>query len=166
MKEVVGGCGRLWEVAGGCGRSRVRMMRTISSRRWPRRKSCCPRSTIRLLLPQVNHSPSFTCDSPLDQALKSSVLKGTMEIVSYCREELRLLRRCGSRMDPALRVRLGELRDAYACYSKWPHFSAGSHRLASAPSHLPRAPAHSPCPPLSSCSPPFRSDPAPQTCQP
>jgi len=37
---------------------------------------------LRPFLIEVNHSPSFTCDSPLDTTVKSAVLKATMEMVS------------------------------------------------------------------------------------
>ena len=37
---------------------------------------------MRPFLLEVNHSPSFTCDSPLDLSVKSSVLRATMEMVS------------------------------------------------------------------------------------
>ena len=55
---------------------------------------------------EVNHSPSFTCDSPLDSLVKASVLKGTMEMVSFGRDELKILKRCGTRLDPPTRERL------------------------------------------------------------
>ena len=34
---------------------------------------------MRPFLLEVNHSPSFTCDSPLDASVKSAVLRGTCE---------------------------------------------------------------------------------------
>ena len=68
---------------------------------------------LRPYLLEVNHSPSFTCDSPLDSLVKASVLKGTMEMVSFGRDELKILKRCGTRLDPPTRERLCQLRNAY-----------------------------------------------------
>ena len=62
---------------------------------------------------EVNHSPSFTCDSPLDEAVKSAVLRGTMEMVSFSREEKKLLKGAGRRLEPATRTRLAMARAEY-----------------------------------------------------
>ncbi|KAL3924027.1 MAG: hypothetical protein SGPRY_004042 [Prymnesium sp.] len=51
----------------------------------------------------VNHSPSFACDSPLDSAVKSHVLSSTMELVSFSREEHKLLKKSGARLEPGLK---------------------------------------------------------------
>jgi hypothetical protein len=69
--------------------------------------------TLKPFLLEVNHSPSFTCDSPLDLDVKSRVLRGTMEMVSWSRDEAKILRKAGRRLDPATRDRLATLRDAY-----------------------------------------------------
>ena len=50
---------------------------------------------LRPFLIEVNHSPSFTCDSPLDTTVKSAVLKSTMELVSFSKDEFRILKRAG-----------------------------------------------------------------------
>ena len=67
---------------------------------------------LRPFLIEVNHSPSFTCDSPLDTTVKSAVLKATMEMVSFCKTELSTLKRAGTRLDP--KVALHCLRTASA----------------------------------------------------
>ena len=67
---------------------------------------------LRPFLIEVNHSPSFTCDSPLDTTVKSAVLKATMEMVSFCKTELSTLKRAGTRLDP--KVTLHCLRTASA----------------------------------------------------
>ena len=36
---------------------------------------------LRPSLLEINHTPSFRCDSPLDEAVKMAVLRGTMEMV-------------------------------------------------------------------------------------
>ena len=68
---------------------------------------------MRPYLLEVNHSPSFTCDSPLDQIVKTSVLRQTMELVSFGKDEYKILKRCGTRIDPPTRDRLCRLREAY-----------------------------------------------------
>lgn len=65
------------------------------------------------LLSQVNHSPSFACDSPLDSAVKSHVLSSTMELVSFSREEHKLLKKSGARLEPGVRDRLAAMRNTY-----------------------------------------------------
>ena len=40
---------------------------------------------LRPSLLEINHTPSFRCDSPLDEAVKMAVLRGTMEMVRTCR---------------------------------------------------------------------------------
>jgi len=67
---------------------------------------------LRPFLLEVNHSPSFTCDSPLDTAVKSSVLQSTMEMVSFSRDEYKMLRRRG-RLTPEARHKLVDLRETY-----------------------------------------------------
>ena len=62
---------------------------------------------------EVNHSPSFTCDSPMDEAVKTAVLTGTMEMVSFSKEEHKLIRKCPPRLTPELRERLQALRSEY-----------------------------------------------------
>ncbi len=76
---------------------------------------------MRPFLLEVNHSPSFACDSPLDAAVKSAVIRGTMELISFSREEYKVLRRMGSRMDSALRAKLHELRSEYERVQKDRH---------------------------------------------
>ena len=51
---------------------------------------------MRPFLIEVNHSPSFTCDSPLDTAVKSAVLRSTLEMISFSREEAKLLKQYGA----------------------------------------------------------------------
>ena len=68
---------------------------------------------LRPFLIEVNHSPSFTCDSPMDEFVKTSVLKATMELISFSKEEHKLIRRCPPRLSPELRERLRELRCEY-----------------------------------------------------
>ena len=69
---------------------------------------------MRPFLLEVNHSPSFTCDSPLDASVKSAVLRGTCEMISPGREEWKLLKRLGkSRLPPEMREKLVEMRDDY-----------------------------------------------------
>lgn len=68
---------------------------------------------LKPFLLEVNHSPSFTCDSPLDLDVKCKVLRGTMEMVSWSRDEARILRKAGRRLDPAARELLATLRAGY-----------------------------------------------------
>ena len=69
---------------------------------------------LRPSLLEINHTPSFRCDSPLDTAVKMSVLRGTMEMVSYSKEEYRLLKRPGRiSSSPDMRARLVGLRERY-----------------------------------------------------
>lgn len=68
---------------------------------------------LRPFLLEVNHSPSFTCDSPMDAAVKNAVLRSTMEMVSFSKEEHKLIRRCPARLTPELRERLCSLRSDY-----------------------------------------------------
>ena len=67
---------------------------------------------LRPFLLEVNHSPSFTCDSPLDLTVKSAVLKATMELISFSKDEHRLLRR-PARLTPEVRDRLVTMRNEY-----------------------------------------------------
>ena len=65
------------------------------------------------MLIEINHSPSFTCDSPLDETVKSALLKGTLQMVSFGKDEHKTLRRAGPRLDPKVLERLVRLRQAY-----------------------------------------------------
>ena len=76
---------------------------------------------MRPFLLEVNHSPSFTCDSALDASVKQAVLRSTMEMVSFSKDEWKLMKRHKQRMTPQLREHLVELRDEYE--------NANSHRL-------------------------------------
>lgn len=63
---------------------------------------------------EVNHSPSFNVDSPLDLALKSAVLADTLAMISFSRDEVRALRRCKpGRLEPGLLERLRAYRTQY-----------------------------------------------------
>ena len=68
---------------------------------------------MRPFLLEVNHSPSFTCDSALDASVKQAVLRSTMEMVSFSKDEWKLMRRHKKRMTPELREHLVGLRDEY-----------------------------------------------------
>jgi hypothetical protein len=70
---------------------------------------------LRPYLLEVNHTPSFTCDSPLDTEVKSSVLRATMEMVSFSKEERRILRPTGKpkRLTPEVRANLVAMRHTY-----------------------------------------------------
>lgn len=68
---------------------------------------------LKPFLLEVNHSPSFTCDSPLDLSVKSSVLRATMEMVSPSKDEWKLMKRFPRRLPPEAREKLVELRDDY-----------------------------------------------------
>jgi len=69
---------------------------------------------LRPFLLEVNHSPSFTCDSPLDLSVKSSVLRATMEMVSPSKEEWKVFKKVGrARLPPEVREQLIELREEY-----------------------------------------------------
>ena len=70
---------------------------------------------LRPYLLEVNHSPSFTCDSPLDEQVKGTVLSATLALVSHTREELRLLKTQRHRLEPGVRERLQMIREAYEC---------------------------------------------------
>ena len=67
----------------------------------------------RPFLLEVNHSPSFICDSPLDLSVKSAVLRATMEMVSPSKDEWKLMKRFPRRLPPEVRERLVELRENY-----------------------------------------------------
>ena len=69
---------------------------------------------LKPFLLEVNHSPSFTCDSALDETVKTNVLKATMELVSFSKEEHKLLKRQEkTRLTPESRHKLTELREEY-----------------------------------------------------
>ena len=73
---------------------------------------------LRPYLLEINHTPSFRCDSPLDSAVKMAVLRGTMELVSFSRDEYKLLKRPGRiSSSPEMRTRLVELRTAYELHN-------------------------------------------------
>ena len=74
---------------------------------------------LRPFLLEVNHTPSFRCDSPLDSQVKMAALKGTMEMVSFCKAERALLRRPGriSAMPGDVRGQLRALREAYELHN-------------------------------------------------
>lgn len=62
----------------------------------------------------MNHSPSFTVDSPLDAHLKHTVLTDTLALVSFSRDEVGALRRQRpGRLEPGMLERLREMRAAY-----------------------------------------------------
>ena len=42
-------------------------------------------SSLRPVLLEVNHSPSFTCDTPLDLEIKHGVIKETMKLINASR---------------------------------------------------------------------------------
>ena len=68
---------------------------------------------LRPSLLEINHSPSFTCDSPMDTAVKTAVIRGTMEMISFSREEYKLIKRCPARLTPELREKLVRIRAEY-----------------------------------------------------
>eukprot|EP00304_Pavlova_gyrans_P010249 CAMPEP_0206046194 /NCGR_PEP_ID=MMETSP1466-20131121/17986_1 /ASSEMBLY_ACC=CAM_ASM_001126 /TAXON_ID=44452 /ORGANISM="Pavlova gyrans, Strain CCMP608" /LENGTH=472 /DNA_ID=CAMNT_0053421165 /DNA_START=1 /DNA_END=1416 /DNA_ORIENTATION=+ len=69
---------------------------------------------LRPFLLEVNHSPSFAVDTPLDDALKSSVLEDTLALVSFSRDEAKLLRRLRpGRLEDGALERLRAMRVAY-----------------------------------------------------
>ena len=68
---------------------------------------------LRPFLLEVNHSPSFTCDSALDTAVKQAVLRSTMEMVSFSKDEWKLMKRHKKRFTPELREHLVGLREEY-----------------------------------------------------
>ena len=77
---------------------------------------------LRPSLLEVNHTPSFRCDSPLDATVKMAVLRGTMEMINTTTDEWRLLRlpkpKLSSRLETQaaseeLVARLVALREEY-----------------------------------------------------
>ena len=66
---------------------------------------------MRPFLLEVNHSPSFTCDSNLDAAVKQAVLRSTMEMVSFSKDEWKLMKKRKQRLTPELREHLVDLRE-------------------------------------------------------
>ena len=74
---------------------------------------------LRPFLLEVNHTPSFRCDSPLDSEVKMAALRGTMEMISFSKDERRLLRRPGriSAMPGDVRAQLVALREAYELHN-------------------------------------------------
>ena len=72
---------------------------------------------LKPFLLEVNHTPSFRCDSPLDEAVKMAVLRGTMEMVSPSREEWRLTKHRRRRFTPELREHLVSVRDEYELHN-------------------------------------------------
>ena len=52
---------------------------------------------LRPTLLEINHTPSFRTDSPLDYTVKMAVLRGTMEMINMTHDEHRLLNSVGRR---------------------------------------------------------------------
>lgn len=70
--------------------------------------------SLKPYLLEVNHSPSFATDSPLDEALKNAVLSDTLALASFSRDEVRALRRQRpGRLQPGCVEGLRAMRVAY-----------------------------------------------------
>lgn len=69
---------------------------------------------LKPFLLEVNHTPSFVVDTPLDAALKNAVLRDTLAMVSFSRDEARAVRKQRpGRLEAGMLDRLRAMRTAY-----------------------------------------------------